>query len=217
MGSLHSMTVQYPPLLGHSSVRSIATHVGVPSPISVKRLEDYLSPAINRSSGGLEAQTVKARAVATLHASGLWMFNGHAHENGLVGNNYAIGFVIDFRDDQGNVPGALHEKSLSGTVAIGGSRDDDFVVTGFDQRIADHWDQIKTARVLFHLHAATDPAQVLELLGESLVALVAVGGAVLGLVKLGVLIAGLGLSLAISGHVNSDGDKEGMVEVDGQF
>src|SRR5258706_9358940 len=114
MSSLRSLIASQPALLGHSSVRAIATHVGVPAPISVTRLEDYLSQPINKFSGPLEALTVKARCVVTLHASGLWMFNGHAHENGFVGNNYALGFAIDFRDDQGHVLSSVHEKKLSG-------------------------------------------------------------------------------------------------------
>jgi hypothetical protein len=217
MGSLRSLIMAQPALLGHASVKAIATHVGVPTPTRVRRLEDYLSQPVNRFSGPLEALTVKARCVVTLHASGLWMFNGQAHEAGFVGNIYALGFVIDFRDDEGKVLSSVHQKKLSGTVDPGGSRNDDFVVTGFDQRIADHWEHVKTARVLFTLHASTDPAQVLELIAEGLLALATATGAVVAIVKLGGLIAGLGLSLVISVHGNSDGDKEGVVEVQGGF
>jgi hypothetical protein len=217
MGSLRSLIASHPALLGHASVRDIATHVGVPKPISAIRLENYLSQPINRSSGRLEALTVKAHGLVALHASGLWMFTGHAHEAGFVGNNYALGFVIDFRDDQGNAPGSIHEKKLSGTVDVGGDRDDDFVASGFDQRIADHWEQVRTARIFWNLHASTDPAQVLELVTEGLVSLVALAGVVKAIVALAGLVAGLGLTISPSAHVNSDGDKEGVIEVQGTF
>jgi hypothetical protein len=42
-------------------------------------------------------------------------------------------------------------------------------------------------------------------------------GAIVGLVALGGIIAGLGLTISPSIHVNSDGDKEAEVEVTGQF
>jgi len=145
------------------------------------------------------------------------MFNGHAHENGFVGNNYAIGFALDIRDTQGRAPSIVHEKKLSGTVAIGGDRDDDFVVQGFDQLIADNWDQVKSARVFFRLHASTDVGQVLELIGESLVAAFTGVGVIVGLVKLAGVIVGLGLTISPSAHFNSDGDKESVVEVGGKF
>jgi len=145
------------------------------------------------------------------------MFNGHAHENGFVGNNYAIGFALDIRDAQGRAPSIVHEKKLSGTVDIGGDRNDDFVVQGFDQLIADNWDQVKSARVFFRLHASTDVGQVLELIGESLVAAFAGVGVVVGLVKLAGAIVGLGLTLSVDGHVNSGGDKGSGLVVEGPF
>ncbi len=218
MGSLRSLISSYPVLRGHQSVTAIAEHVGLSKPISGIRLEDFLSQPINHQSGKLEALTVKVeQGVLALHASGLWLFSGNVHEAGVVGNHYGFGFAINFRDAQGNAPSHVHEKKLSGTVDIGGDRNDDFTVTGSDQLIRDHWAEISNANVVFTLHAATDPAQVLEAVGEALIALVAVGAAVRGLVALGTLIAPFITGISIHAHVNNDGDKEGVVTVDGQF
>lgn len=189
MDSLRSLIASHPTLIGRSSIRDISNYLKLPTSINIHRLIDYLSQPVNHIMGEREALTVKARGTVALHASGLWVFTGSAHENGVIGNNYSLGFAIDFRDEQGNAPSSSHEKSLSGTVALTGSRDDDFAVVGYDQRIADHWDQMKTATVHFVLHASTDLAQVTLLVGESLITILAATGLIVGLVKLGPIIA----------------------------
>jgi hypothetical protein len=111
--------------------------------------------------------------------NGMYIFAGHAHENGVVGDNYGMSFAIDVRDDQGKALAfPPHEKKLSGTTDIGGSRDDDFQVIAFDQRIRDRWPEVRRARKEIRLHASTDPLQVGELVVEALAAAFAVAGLV---------------------------------------
>ncbi len=171
------------------SVRTVADLVGErPPPVSVRDLMDFLEPVSFRS-GPLHAQTVKASAELVVFPSGLYAFGGHAHEDGVVGNNYAMSFAIDVRDDQGRALAfPPHEKKLSGTVDPFGSRDDDFQVVAFDQRIHDRWAEVRGARKEIRLHAATDPFQVVEVVTEALVAALAVTGLTFLAIKLIALI-----------------------------
>ena len=88
-----------------------------------------------------------------------------------------MSFAIDIRDGENRALAfPPHEKKLSGTVDIGGDRNDDFEVIGFDARIRDRWNEVKSARVIFSLHAATDLGQVVKLVGQLLIAGLAVAG-----------------------------------------
>ena len=164
----------------------IAKLVGLDArPASGARVMDFLEQPIVRSSGTLHAQTVHAFGALALHPSGMYKFVGHAHENGVVGNIYAFSCGIDVRDNEGRALAIPpHEKKLSGTADITGSRNDDFDITGFDERIRDRWQEVSKASVRFSLHAATDPGQVAELVTEALVAALAVAGLTFLLVKL---------------------------------
>ena len=110
------------------SLKAVANLVGLSTPpISAGRIMDFLAPPVGFSSGPMHALTVKASAGLGLHPSGIYIFGGHAHENGVVGNNYAVSFAIDVRDDQGRALAfPPHEKKLSGTVDPFGDRNDDF-------------------------------------------------------------------------------------------
>jgi hypothetical protein len=171
------------------ALRPLARRAGlrsppVPPPITARRLMDFLAPAIVRQSGPLEALTVKASGALALHPSGVWSFKGQAHEAGFVGNIYALGFAIDVRDDEGRVLSDRHEKQLHGTVDPGGSRNDDFQIDHFDQRIVDRWEEFHDAKVVFSLHASTAPLQAFALVGETL-------AAALGVLFVANLITGL--------------------------
>jgi hypothetical protein len=138
---------------------------------------DFFDP-ISFRSGPLHAQTVQASAGVLIFPSGVYVFAGHAHENGVVGNNYAMSFAVDVRDDQDRALAfPPHEKKLAGTVdPFGGSRADDFQVIAFDERLRDRWEEVRSARKEIRLHAATDPLQVVELVTEVLAAALGVGG-----------------------------------------
>ena len=160
------------------SLKAVANLVGLSTPpISAGRVMDFLLPPIPFPSKPMHAQTVSAITGLGLHPSGIYVFVGHAHENGVVGNNYAVSFAVDVRDDQGRALAfAPHQKKLSGTVDPFGDRTDNFQVIAFDERIRDRWNEVIAARKEFSLHAATDPFQVVELVTETLVAALAVAG-----------------------------------------
>jgi len=168
------------------SVRAVANLVGLGTPpISGRRVLNFTEPVLSVSSGPLHAQTVQAFGALALHPSGKYAFVGHAHENGVVGDIYAMSCAINVLDDQGRALALQpHEKKLSGTADPFGDRTDNFQIVGFDQRIRDRWPEVKAARKTFTLHAATDPFQVVEVITEALVA----AAGVTGLVFLGIAV-----------------------------
>jgi hypothetical protein len=188
------------------SVRSVAKLVGLETePISGQRVSDFTSQPLVIGSGPMHALTVQGFASLALHPSGAYVFVGHAHEDGIVGNNYAMSCVIDVRDDQGRALALEpHAKKLSGTVDPTGDRTDNFQIFGFDQRIRDRWGEIAGAKKQFTLHAATDPLQVVELVTEALVA----AAAATGLVFLAIKAAPFIPIPEINIHVASDGSFE---------
>jgi len=192
------------------SVRSVANLVGLGTPpIGGMRVLNFTSQPMVLGSGPMHAVTVQGSASLALHPSGAYVFVGHAHEDGVVGNNYAMSCVIDVRDDQGRALALEpHAKKLSGTVDPLGDRTDNFQIFAFDQRIRDRWQEVVGAREQFTLHAATDPAQVVELVTETLVAALAVTG----LTFLAIKVAPFIPVPAISVHIASDGTVEFLLE-----
>lgn len=162
------------------SVGAVAKLVGLgPAPVSGGRVLDFTSQPQLLHFPSLHANTVEAFATLALHASGKYVFAGHAHENGVVGDNYAMSCAINVRDDQGRALALEpHQKKLSGTVDPTGDRTDNFQIVGFDPRIRDRWREVFAASKQVSLHASTDPLQVVELVTETLVAALAVAGLV---------------------------------------
>jgi hypothetical protein len=179
-GLRDSILTSVKPLARPISIRSVAKIVGLGDPpISGRRLLDFTSPPILINSGEMHAQTVRGSASLLLHASGAYIFQGHAHENGVVGDHYAVSCAIDVRDGQGRALALQpHEKTLSGTDNPLGDRNDDFQIVAFDQRIRDRWHEVVAARKQFSFHAATDGAQVVASVTEGLIAAFAVAGLV---------------------------------------
>ncbi len=162
------------------SLRAVGNLVGLNTPpVSTRDIMDFLAPPIlfQPQHQPMHALTVHATTGLGLHPSGLYVFSGRAHENGVVGDNYAVSFAIDVRDDQGRALAfPPHKKDLGGTVDPVHDRNDAFQVIAFDQRIRDRWQEVVAARKEFSLHASTDPLQVVELVTETLVAALAVAG-----------------------------------------
>jgi hypothetical protein len=113
------------------SVRSVAELVGLNGPsIRGGQVIDFTGPPLLFPFKSLHAATVEAEASLILHASGKYIFRGHAHENGVVGNIYAICCAIDVRDDQGRALALEpHQKKLGSTVDPFTDRTDNFEIS----------------------------------------------------------------------------------------
>lgn len=133
-----------------------------------------------RDSGTLGPSTVTGSAHLWLNSDGFWTYQGHIHESGFVGHNYAFAIVLDFLDPSGKAPSFVQIGSIHGTDPIdAGSSDDDWQQSGHDSLIADNWDVIKTRGIRSDLHVSTEPLSALEAaVGAVVLALVAAVGAV---------------------------------------
>lgn len=152
------------------STHDLAQQLGMFSPISVQKLLGVLAdlpPAsVTFDSGPLTAGFVHGSAYLFLQSDGGVAWGGHVHESGAIGDNFRFAVaLLDVKDEAGNVLVFVHSDTLAGQLEIGFS-DKEWNDFDSNQFVADHWEQIKTTRFEFRLHASTDPFQVIEAVFE---------------------------------------------------
>jgi len=125
-------------------------------------------------SGSMHAGDVDGSATIGIANDGTWGFWGHAHDRGTFGLNYTLGFTFN-NPINGKKRGAVGSGVVHGTLDIG-SRDDDFMFSGFSQDLVDNFATLSSGGITCNLHSSVNP----WLLGES--ALVGLGVAVVGAV-----------------------------------
>lgn len=97
--------------------------------------------------------------------NGFWHFHAFLHDSGtMVGDSYAIGFIVD---------GDGHGATMTGTLGAkysGPAVDNDRYISGYDPWIANNWPTILSAGFRFKLHTAPDVGSALESLIDTLIA-----------------------------------------------
>jgi hypothetical protein len=126
-------------------------------------------------SGSLEAGTVSGSLTVGFTNKGDWAFRGHAHDGGPVGLNYTLGFTFNKSID-GKKIGAVHSGVVHGTFDFG-SRNDDFIVNGFDRRLIDNWPALFSGGITCRMKSTTNGWLLAEdaLIGLGLATATAVG------------------------------------------
>src|SRR5690242_2765304 len=82
-------------------------------------------------SGELSDGTVSGSATLVIQQDGFVNYQGHVHNDGLLGGNYLMAIWFpDARDDQGNTVTFIYENRIAGTLGGGDSRDGDWDVSG---------------------------------------------------------------------------------------
>jgi hypothetical protein len=89
-----------------------------------------------------------------INSNGTFSYRGHLHNSGWVGYHVAVVAALNFQDSDGGVIMAAEEGHLSGTSEGGGSdRDHDWEWSGFEPRIRDNWDILRTRAMTVSLKA----------------------------------------------------------------
>jgi hypothetical protein len=135
-------------------------------PISIKNVIgvlDGLAPAsVTSDSGPLTAGFVHGSAYLFVQSDGGIAWGGKLHESGVVGDNFRFAVaLLDVKDADGNVLVFVHEDTLAGQLDIGFS-DKEWNDFGVNQLVKDNWEQVRSTRFEFRLHASTDALQVVE-------------------------------------------------------
>jgi hypothetical protein len=186
MKSLKETIQKAEPIVGRISypitVRALAKRFQFQSlPISLKTLmETQPKPEqLVLESGKVHAGTVGGWAQLGISSDGFWSFRGHVHEDGFVGNNYALTITLEFIDSSSNVPIFLQEGVVGGTVNPFDSRDEDWQQDGQNSIFNQNWETIRNQGIRTNLHVDTDPLQVVETILWPLVAVAAAVGYIL--------------------------------------
>jgi len=133
-------------------------------------------PVVSRTipCGPLSVSPVDASVLVGVSNDGAWGFKGHAHDGGLVGVNYTLGFTFN-NAVNGKKVGAVKGGVVHGTLDAG-SRNSDFVLRGHDQSLIDNFDGVTSGGLKCNLKVTPNP----WLIGED--ALIGLGLAAAGAV-----------------------------------
>jgi len=139
------------------------------------------------ASGDLVAGDVSGNLYIGISNTGNWSVKGHAHDTGLFGMNYTMGFTFDWSVAGGQF-GQVHSGVVHGTLDIG-SRDDNFEIGGKDTRITGtdgnlvpNWETFARSPVRCNMRSSVNPWLVAE---AALIGLGLVTGAGLFLLGIG--------------------------------
>jgi hypothetical protein len=124
--------------------------------------------------GPLHASDVDATVLVGVSNDGAWGFKGHAHDGGLWGENYTLGFTFN-NAVNGKKVGTVHSGVVHGTLDAG-SRNSDFVMAGHDQSLIDNFGGVTSGGIKCNLKVTANP----WLIGED--ALIGLGLAAAGAV-----------------------------------
>lgn len=168
------------PITINSSASLRGADTSTPQTGSITTMVTVLPQALAFASGTLGPSTATASATWVLNAQGFWNFSGSIHESGVIGHAYGFGMALNVKDANGVGFAVVHSGSV-GPNLPGGTNDDGWSDTGFDQRIIDLWPTIVSARSSAGLNVTTDAIHifdaVLTALGVVVLAvLVAAGG-----------------------------------------
>jgi hypothetical protein len=117
--------------------------------------------------------------------TGNWEFDGSVHDSSAWAYADTWGVALATHNHDGSQFGVIHQGTVSGTFEPG-SRDDVFLsgssvhgpMKGWDQRIIDNWDVIRTSNAVQEIDASTPPGLFLQnavgVLGVVVVAVVAI-------------------------------------------
>ena len=169
------------PSFKRGSTLSLAQGLTMSFPISIKNVIgvlDGLAPtSVTSDSGPLTAGFVHGSAYLFLQSDGGRAWGGKVHESGVVGDNFRFAVaLLDVKDADGNVLVFVHEDTVAGQLDIGFS-DKEWNDFGVNQLVKDNWEQVRSTRFEFRLHASTDALQVVETV---FVTIAIVVGAILG-------------------------------------
>ncbi len=173
MRSMRAAAGQYLALQAPMSLRDVGAQVGRPTGTTgdlMYRLDQHQA---RWESGSLTPSSVKGSASLTLYSDGAYRYAGHVHENGAFGHNWALAAGPAFLDPDGNA----FVFAESGKVTDSSSSDD-FEVLGHDPRIAQHWEQLRTSTISFHLRVDLNVGAVIELVLKVIGTIVGVAGAI---------------------------------------
>jgi len=154
------------PVFKSGSIHDLAQQLGMSSPVSIKNLMGVLSnlppTSVTFDSGSIAAGSLKGSAYLYLQSDGAISWGGNVNEDGVIGENFIFAVaLLDVKDNAGNTPVFSYEGNVAGQFNIGDS-DDKWARYEAYKLISDNWEQVKTTRVEFKLHASTDPLQVVE-------------------------------------------------------
>lgn len=156
MTTLRDAAHKFTPVGGALSVRGLVGRLGLRGTVSGRDLVRRLTPQAREvRSGELGPSTVSGRAQLVLFSDGFWTYRGQVHESGLISHDYVFTVALDYVDPDGQIYTYAADGTVHGTADIG-SRDDDFQLDGWDQRISANWDAVDAAPWKANLHVSTD-------------------------------------------------------------
>jgi hypothetical protein len=126
-------------------------------------------------TGALDAGTVDGALTFAFSNAGDWAFGGHVHDSGPVGLDYTLGFTFNKSID-GKRIGFSHNGTVHGTLDIG-SRNSNFLINGWDQRLVDNWPALFSGGISCKLKSTANGWLIVEdaLVGLGLATVATVG------------------------------------------
>lgn len=196
-GAPETVSLTLPPsaTVDHSAVLSVLIHVAetptgfsdAPAPITVAWsvppddfhpeelkgslvLSEVALPLRSRtvSSGELGSGVASGSATLLVQQDGSANFQGHVHNSGPLGETYVFAMAFTYiQDDQGRTPVFVHQGDLAGTLGGGGTRSDDWDITGpsdpaLAQFIRDNWGDFEITGVVSSLDFNPDLFEAIE-------------------------------------------------------
>jgi len=143
------------------SASLLGAGTSTPQTGSITTTITVLPQAVAFASGTLGPSTTTASATWVMNAQGFWNFSGSIHESGVIGHAYGFGMALNVKDANG-VGFAVVKSGSVGPNLPGGTTDDSWSLTGFDQRIIDNWPTIVSAQSSAGLNVTTDPIHIFD-------------------------------------------------------
>jgi len=141
-----------------------------------------ISDAREIKTGVIHVDGAAANGWAELIVTSLggWTFKGSMRSTGALSYDVLMTMTIDLRRFGGPVIAFAEKGDVEGTLVLGGNRAHTWNHVGSDQRIKDHWDLVRAARVTSEFKVDFGPGDLLALLGTMLGAPIAVIALVAG-------------------------------------
>lgn len=125
-------------------------------------------------------------AELTINSKGFFSYRGSLHVSGFIGYQVSVASALNFVAPDGAVICVGEETHLGGTVSFD-ERDHSWKNTGFETRIRDNWDTLKSRGMKTEIKVGVTVGDVVELLTKGIVA-----GFVAGIAIFAVMLFGSG-------------------------